>query len=95
MLFRSGSDPAAWLALQVLHATTFAATHLGAIHVLTGAVDERRAATAQGLMVSINGLAMALATLASGPLYRVFGGDAFAAMAGLAAAGGGLGLRLG
>lgn len=77
-----------WFALQLLHAATFAATHLGAIHVLTHAVDERRAATAQGLMVSINGLAMAAATLASGPLYRIHGAGGFAAMAAIAAAGG-------
>lgn len=77
-----------WLLLQCLHAATFTATHLGSIHVLIEAVEERRAATAQGLMVSINGLAMAVATLASGALYRAYGGNAFIAMAGVAALGG-------
>ncbi len=83
-----GGTAAPWFALQLLHAATFGATHLGAIHVLTHAVDERRAATAQGLMVSINGFVMALATLASGPLYGTFGGGAFVAMAGIAVVGG-------
>jgi len=77
-----------WLVLQCLHAATFTATHLGAIHVMIRTVEEHRAATAQGVMVSINGLAMALATLLSGPLYRAYGGDAFVAMAGVAALGG-------
>ena len=83
-----GASMPLWLALQGLHAASFAATHLGSIHILTHAVEERRAATAQGLMVSINGLAMALATLASGPLYRAHGGAGFVAMAGVAALGG-------
>ena len=77
-----------WIGLQLLHAATFAATHLGTMTVVARAVDERRAATAQGVMVSINGVVMALATLASGPLYHRFGGGAFAAMAVLAAIGG-------
>lgn len=77
-----------WIGLQLLHAATFAATHLGTMTVIARAVDDERAATAQGLMVSINGLAMAAATLASGPLYRAFGGGGFAAMSVLAAVGG-------
>lgn len=79
---------APWIGLQLLHATTFAATHLGTMTVVARAVEDRRAATAQGMMVSINGFAMALATLASGPLYQRFGGGGFAAMAVLAAVGG-------
>ena len=83
-----GTDLPVWVALQLLHAATFASTHLGTIHVLTRSVDEHRAATAQGLMVSINGFAMSLATFASGPLYRAWGGDGFFAMAAIAALGG-------
>lgn len=79
---------APWIGLQLLHAATFAATHLGTMTVVARAVEDRRAATAQGMMVSINGLAMALATLASGPLYERYGGGGFAAMAVLAAVGG-------
>lgn len=83
-----GGDLAIWIGLQLLHAATFAATHLGTMTVVARAVDERRAATAQGVMVSITGVVMALATLASGPLYHHFGGGAFAAMAVPAAVGG-------
>ena len=83
-----GGDLLAWIGLQILHATTFAATHLGTMAVIGRSVEDRRGATAQGMMVSINGLAMALATLASGPLYARFGGGGFAAMAVLAAIGG-------
>lgn len=83
-----GADLPMWLFLQGLHAASFAATHLGSIHVLTEAVEERRAATAQGLMASLTGLVMALATLASGLLFRAYGGTAFVAMAVVAALGG-------
>jgi PPP family 3-phenylpropionic acid transporter len=52
---------------------------------LTHAVPEDRAATAQGIYAAaVAGLAMGLATIASGPLYRVFGTEAYAAMAVLA-----------
>jgi hypothetical protein len=39
-------------------------------------------------MVSINGFAMSLATFASGPLYRAYGGDGFFVMAAISALGG-------
>ncbi len=83
-----GPSLPAWVALQLLHAASFAATHLGSIHVLTRSVDEDRAATAQGLMVSMNGLAMSIATFASGPLYRAYGGGGFYVMAAIAVTGG-------
>lgn len=83
-----GTSLPAWIALQLLHAASFAATHLGSIHVLTRSVGEERAATAQGLMVSMNGFAMSLATFASGPLYRTLGGNGFYVMAAIAALGG-------
>ncbi|NLH80053.1 MAG: MFS transporter [Phyllobacteriaceae bacterium] len=83
-----GYDLLVWAGLQLLHATTFAAAHLGTMAVIGRSVDDRRAATAQGMMVSLNGLAMALATIASGPLYTRYGGGGFAAMAVLAAVGG-------
>ena len=71
--------------VQSLHAFSFGAAHLAAIHFLTHAVPEDRAATAQGIYAaSVAGLAMGLATIASGPLYRVFGAEAYAAMAVLA-----------
>ena len=65
-----------------LHAFSFGAAHLAAIHFLTHAVPEDRAATAQGIYAAaVAGLAMGLATIASGPLYRVFGAESYAAMA--------------
>ena len=88
-----GGVLAPWVAIQGLHAASFAATHLGVMTIVGRAVDERRAATVQGMMVSMNGFAMAIATLASGPLYRAFGGGGFAAMSVLAAVGGAILVR--
>ena len=71
--------------VQSLHAFSFGAAHLAAIHFLTHAVPEDRAATAQGIYAAaVAGLAMGLATIASGPLYRLFGPEAYAGMAVLA-----------
>jgi PPP family 3-phenylpropionic acid transporter len=80
-------DPPLWATglLQTLHAMSFGATHLAAIHFLTHAVPEDRAATAQGLYAAVvAGLAMGSVMVASGPLYARLGGKAFGAMAGLA-----------
>ena len=80
-------DPPLWptALLQILHAMSFGAAHLSAIHFLTHAVPEDRAATAQGIYAAIvAGLALGTVTLASGPLYRTFAGEAYAAMALLA-----------
>jgi PPP family 3-phenylpropionic acid transporter len=80
-------DPPLWATglLQTLHAMSFGATHLAAIHFLTHAVPEDRAATAQGLYAAVvAGLAMGSVTVASGPLYARLGGEAFGVMAGLA-----------
>jgi PPP family 3-phenylpropionic acid transporter len=74
--------------LQTLHAMSFGAAHLAAIHFMTHAVPEDRAATAQGVYAAVvAGLALGVVTLACGPLYRAFGGEAYAAMAILAIAG--------
>lgn len=91
-------DPPLWATalLQTLHALTFGATHLAAIHFLTHAVPEDRAATAQGLYAAVvAGIVLGSVTLACGPLYRVMGGEAYAVMALLAAIGTGaaIGLR--
>lgn len=82
-----GDGGLAWTALQLTHAASFAAVHLGTMHVVTGSVADGRAATAQGLMVTFSGLAMTLATLASGVLYGRFGGAGFLGMAAVAAIG--------
>jgi PPP family 3-phenylpropionic acid transporter len=80
-------DPPLWATalLQTLHAMSFGAAHLAAIHFLTHAVPEDRAATAQGLYAAIvAGLVLGAVTVASGPLYRTFAGGAYGAMAVLA-----------
>lgn len=66
---------------QFLHGATFALAHLGAMYFILKAVPQRLAATAQSLYaVSSSGLAMGLATLASGPLYAAYGGRAYLLM---------------
>ena len=80
-------DPPLWATalLQTLHAMSFGAAHIAAIHFLTHAVPEDRAATAQGLYAAfVAGLVLGAVTIASGPLYRMFAGEAYAAMALLA-----------
>ncbi len=79
-------DPPLWLLfpVQTLHALTFGAAHLGAIHFIGRAVPHEYAATAQGLYASVTaGIMMGLATMAAGPLYRALGAHAYLAMAGL------------
>lgn len=80
-------DPPLWATalLQTLHALSFGAAHLAAIHFLTHAVPEDRAATAQGVYAAVvGGIVMGSVTIVSGPLYRSFAGEAYAAMALLA-----------
>lgn len=83
-------DPPLWATalLQTLHAMSFGAAHLAAIHFLTHAVPEDRSATAQGLYAGVvAGLVMGSVTIVCGPLYGVLGGEAYAVMALLAAFG--------
>lgn len=74
--------------VQTLHALSFGATHLAAIHFLTHAVPEDRSATAQGLYAAVvAGLVLGSVTIACGPLYEAYGGQAYAAMVLLAGIG--------
>jgi PPP family 3-phenylpropionic acid transporter len=67
---------------------SFGAAHLAAIHFLTHAVPENRAATAQGVYAAVvAGLVFGVVTLASGPLYSALSGAAYGAMAVLALCG--------
>ncbi len=75
-------------ALQVLHALSFGATHLGTMAYLAKAAPEGSRAAAQGDVATASGLAMAFATALSGALYQRYGGGAYAAMAVMAAMGG-------
>jgi PPP family 3-phenylpropionic acid transporter len=76
--------------LQVLHALSFGATHLGAMHFLARAVPAGRGATAQGDFVAVQGIVFAAVMGAAGLLVSAYGNLAYAAMA--AAAGGGAAL---
>jgi PPP family 3-phenylpropionic acid transporter len=74
--------------LQLLHALTFGATHLGAVTYLVRHAPPGQSATAQGYLAIALGAAMAAATGMSGVLYQAFGGVSYAAMALAAIAGG-------
>jgi PPP family 3-phenylpropionic acid transporter len=78
--------------LQLLHALSFGATHLGALMFLARHAPSAQAATAQGYLAIASGVTMAGAMALSGVLYRDFGSVAYAAMALMAIAGGACGL---
>ena len=79
--------------VQALHAFTFGATHLGAMHFISRTVPPALSATAQGLYsAAVMGIGSGLSILASGALYGAFGGGAYLAMAGLGLAGAGCAL---
>ena len=72
--------------LQLLHALTYGATHLGAILFVARAVPDRVSGTVQALYATFaSGVAMGIATWASGPLFGTYAGRAYAAMAALGA----------
>jgi PPP family 3-phenylpropionic acid transporter len=74
--------------LQVLHAVTFGATHVGAMHFIGCTVGPGRAGTAQAFHASVtSGVAMGGAMLLAGALYARFGGRSYLAMALIAALG--------
>ncbi|WP_316977417.1 3-phenylpropionate MFS transporter [Shumkonia mesophila] len=90
----TGALPAVAL-MQLLHALTFGATHLGAITFIMQRVPPALSATAMSLYGSVlAGLAMGASILLSGPLYAAFGGGAYLAMTGIGVAGAGLALLL-
>lgn len=74
--------------LQVLHAVSFGATHLGTMAYLARAVSEGGRAAAQGDVAAASGIAMAVATALAGMLFQRYGDAAYVAMAALALAGG-------
>jgi MFS transporter, PPP family, 3-phenylpropionic acid transporter len=82
--------PLALLApLQLLHALSFGATHLGTMQFLGQHAPEGSRATAQGDIATANSLMMAAASALAGVLYGASGSLAYAAMAVLALAGAG------
>jgi PPP family 3-phenylpropionic acid transporter len=83
-------DPPAVLLplVQLLHAFSFGATHLGTLGFIASRAPIGQAATAQAYLAVALGTVMAAATALSGALYGQYGNLAYAAMA-LAAVGGG------
>jgi len=64
--------------LQVLHALTFCAAHLGAIHFISRSTPRSLAATGQSLYASLSaGVIMGAMTLAAGSLYQSYGAHAY------------------
>lgn len=74
--------------LQMLHALSFGATHLGALGFVARHAPPGQSATAQGYLAIALGVVMAGAMGISGVLYEAFGNLAYAAMALAAVAGG-------
>jgi PPP family 3-phenylpropionic acid transporter len=74
--------------LQLLHALTFGAAHLGAMHFMARRVPPGAAASAQSLYSALSaGFGSGLVMLAAGALYAAYGGRAYTFMALLSAAG--------
>jgi len=72
--------------VQLLHGLTFGAAHLGALHFISQAIPEDRAATAQGLYTAVTaGIAMGTGMLVAGSIYAQMGGRGYLVMAGVAA----------
>ena len=77
--------------LQLLHALSFGATHLGALGYVARNAPAGQGATAQGYLAIALGAVMAGAMGLSGVLVEAFGVRAYAAMALAAVAGGACG----
>lgn len=76
----------ALVAVQALHALSFGAQHLAAMHLILRLVPPALAGTAQTLHAALGvGLLMGLLTWLCGPLYAGFGSGVFLLMAGLCA----------
>jgi PPP family 3-phenylpropionic acid transporter len=74
--------------LQLLHALTFGASHLGAMHFLSRNVPPSAAASAQSFYAAVSsGLGSGLVMLLAAALYAAYGGGAYLSMAALSAAG--------
>jgi PPP family 3-phenylpropionic acid transporter len=83
------ADLAVVAAVQWLHALTFAATHLGAMHFLDRAIPREQTATAQTLYAALGvGVLMGVAMIISGEIYGALAGAAFYAMAVMSVLGG-------
>jgi PPP family 3-phenylpropionic acid transporter len=73
-------SPPLWLLfpLQAMHALTYCAAHLGAMHFISHATPRSLAATGQSLYAALSaGIIMGGMTLAAGALYQVYGAHAY------------------
>jgi PPP family 3-phenylpropionic acid transporter len=78
------------MAVQSLHAFTFGASHLGAVHFLIRAIRPQESASAQSLLAAASGgVGLGLAMALSGPLYANLGGYGFLVMSLLSLGGAG------
>lgn len=87
LLFPLEMGFAGYLALQCLHAFTFAIIHISVQSRIVERVAEEQEGAAQGLYFFYNGTFMAAATFVSGYFYSWYGIDGFYLMALVAAAG--------
>lgn len=69
------------LILQLLHAISFGAVHIGTMHFIMRSVPEEHIGTGQGVGFVLGGLAMGFLLLISGTLYEVLYADSFGVMA--------------
>ncbi|MQX36894.1 MFS transporter [Roseospira navarrensis] len=89
------THPAALVGVQGLHALTYAAGHLGAMHFIARAVPHSHAVRAQGLYSALAmGALLGLSMIAAGSLYESTGGLAFLLGTGLCAGAAVFGLLL-
>ncbi|MGH6860120.1 MAG: MFS transporter [Phyllobacterium sp.] len=86
----AGLGIAGFLVVQCLHCFSFALSFLGMQKMIVLTIPEERGGTAQGLSTFFIGTSLAIATMASGPLYAATGINGFYAMVALA----GIGLAL-
>ena len=90
-----GTDLALLIAAQALHAASFGAAHLAAMHHLRDTVPPELQTSAQGFYSAIGiALPFSLLTPIAGWMYGAFGGGAFWPMAGLALVGAALAWRI-
>ena len=89
------TELAVLLLAQSLHAVSFGATHLAAMHYLRDQVPAELQASAQGFYAALgHALPLGLVTPVAGWLYATSGGQAFWPMAALALAGSAISARL-
>ncbi|MCX2722018.1 MFS transporter [Roseibium salinum] len=82
-LFPFADTLAAMAALQLLHAFTFGAAHLGAVAILARVIPSKWAGTGQGLLGTSIGIQMAVGLSVCGALYDVDPDMPFYLMAGV------------